>query len=82
MLTVQPGAQAHASAPARARRRPGRAVQLLDGLVGLLAILLIASSWLTHVVVCAAEGLWTFLILGIVVFPVALLHGVAVWLGL
>lgn len=55
---------------------------MLDGLLGLLVILLTASSWLTHVVVCAVEGLWTLLGLGLVVFPVALLHGVAVWLGL
>jgi hypothetical protein len=55
---------------------------VLDGLLGLLVLLLAASSWLTHVVVCAVEGLWTFLVLGLVVFPVALLHGVAVWLGL
>ncbi len=82
MLTVQPVAQAHASAPARAGRWAGQARQVLDGLLGLLVLLLVASSWLTHVVVCAVEGLWTFLVLGLVVFPVALLHGVAVWLGL
>ncbi len=81
MLTAQPVAQAHASAPARAGRRAGPASQVLDGLLGLLVVLLVASSWLTHVVVCAAEGLWTFLVVGLVVFPVAILHGVAVWLG-
>lgn len=82
MLTVQPVAQVHAPAPARAGRWAGQARQVLDGLLGLLVIFLAASSWLTHVVVCAGEGLWGFLIVGVVVFPVALLHGVAVWLGL
>lgn len=82
MHAVQSVAQASESAPARAGRAAGSARQVLDGLLGLLAILLVVSSWLTHVVVCAVEGLWSFLIVGVVVFPVALLHGVAVWLGL
>lgn len=82
MLTVQPVAQVHASASARAGRWAGPARQVLDGLLGLLAMLLVASSWVTHVVVCAVDGLWTFLAIGLVVFPVALLHGVGVWLGL
>lgn len=70
MLTVRP--------IARPRVRSG---EVLDGLLGLLMILLVASSWATHVVVCAVEGLWSVLALGVLVFPVAVLHGVAVWVA-
>ncbi len=70
MLTVRP--------IPRSRLRWG---EMLDGLLGLFAIVLMASSWITHVVICAMEGLWSLLILGLVVFPVAILHGIAVWLA-
>lgn len=55
---------------------------MLDGVLGLVAIVLVAAAWATHVVVCVMEGLWGVLVLGLVVCPVAILHGVAVWLGL
>jgi hypothetical protein len=64
----------------RAGRRAGPARQVLDGLLGLLVLLLVAFSWLTHVVVCAMEGFWASLVFGLVVFPVALVHGVMVWI--
>lgn len=65
----RPGARAAA---------PWRAGQVFDGLLGLLVTLLGASSWVTHIVVCVTEGLWAFLVFGIVIFPVALLHGIVV----
>ncbi len=74
--------EVHTWPPAGAGRWLASAPQVLDGLLGLMVFLLAVSSWLTHVVVCAMEGLWTFLVLGVLVFPLALLHGVAVWLGL
>ncbi len=49
--------------------------------MGLLAILLMAASWATHIVVCAMDGLWSLLAFGVLVFPVAILHGVAVWVA-
>jgi hypothetical protein len=55
--------------------------QVLDGLLGLFAVLLMACSWMTHVVVCATEGLWSLLAFGVVVFPVAVAHGVAIWVA-
>jgi hypothetical protein len=32
-------------------------------------------------VVCATEGLWSLLAFGVVVFPVAVAHGVAIWVA-
>ena len=42
----------------------------------LVAVLL--ASWATHIVVCVANGLWSFLVLGLLLVPVALLHGLTV----
>jgi hypothetical protein len=73
VLTVQPIARSRASRV--------RASEVLDGLMGLLAIILMAASWATHIVVCAMDGLWSLLAFGVLVFPVAILHGVAVWVA-
>jgi uncharacterized membrane protein len=47
--------------------------------IALLAIL--AGSWLTHIIVCIAQGAWGFLIAGALFFPVAWIHGIGVWFG-
>ena len=39
------------------------------------------SAWLTHIVDCANDGLWGFLIAGAIVFPIGIVHGAGVWLG-
>ncbi len=39
------------------------------------------GAWITHVVTCLAAGMWGFLIAGALVFPVAIVHGVGIWLG-
>ena len=39
-------------------------------------------AWLTHIVVCLANGLWGFLIAGAILFPIAIIHGIMIWFGL
>jgi hypothetical protein len=39
------------------------------------------ASWLTHIITCLADGSWGFLVAGALFFPVALVHGTGVWLG-
>ena len=47
-----------------------------------LAILAwIAASWITHVVVCLGASKWGFLIAGAIMFPVAVIHGTGIWIG-
>ena len=47
-------------------------------------ILMIASvlSWFTHVLVCFSDDRWGFLIAGALFFPIAIVHGVGIWLGI
>lgn len=39
------------------------------------------AAWLQHVFTCLSDGSWGFLIAGAIMFPVALLHGWGIWLG-
>lgn len=39
------------------------------------------AAWITHLIVAIAAKAWLFMIVGALVFPVAVAHGVSVWLG-
>lgn len=39
-------------------------------------------AWITHVCYCLAAGKWGFLIAGAILFPVAVVHGTGLWLGI
>jgi hypothetical protein len=50
--------------------------------MGYAVIVLIAfAAWLTHVIYCLTEASWGFLIAGAIFFPIGVIHGVMVWLG-
>lgn len=41
----------------------------------------IVSAWLTHIITCLGNGDWGFLIAGALFFPIAWIHGTAIWFG-
>ena len=43
--------------------------------------LLLAAAWATHVVACAMAGSWGLLLVGLALYPVTVIHGLAIWLG-
>lgn len=43
--------------------------------------LTVVAAWITHIVVAIAAKAWLFMIVGALVAPVAIAHGVSVWLG-
>lgn len=47
----------------------------------LLIFVFLFASWITHVIVGIAAQAWTFMILGALCAPIAVAHGVSVWLG-
>lgn len=49
-------------------------------LISLIPIALIAA-WLTHIFVCLLEAKYMLLIAGAFVFPVGIIHGIGLWLG-
>ena len=45
-------------------------------------VLLSVISWFVHVITCLGAGLWGFLIAGALVFPIGIIHGFGIMLGI
>jgi len=50
-------------------------------ILGNAIVIALIAAWFTHVVVCLKAGAWGFLIAGAIFFPVAIVHGIGIWLG-
>ena len=53
----------------------------MNNLLGLIIALTSAAAWFTHLFVCFSDDRWGFLIAGAIMFPIAIVHGVGIWLG-
>ena len=49
--------------------------------IGIALFLASAAAWFQHLYTCFTEEAWGFLIAGAIFFPVAIVHGVGIWLG-
>lgn len=49
--------------------------------VGLIFLVASFGAWCTHVVSCISDDRWGMLIAGGIVFPVGIIHGFGIWLG-
>lgn len=62
--------------------------KLLDGAMLLIPAaffgLILASlgGWIQHVYTCITDEAWGFLIAGAIFFPIAVVHGWGIWLGI
>jgi hypothetical protein len=55
---------------------------ILYAIIAYFAVIALAvAGWLTHVFVCIKTASWLFLIAGAICFPVGVVHGWGVWLG-
>lgn len=54
---------------------------LLVTVCGIALMLSLPASWLTHIIVCIDTERWGFLIAGAVMFPIAIVHGFGIWMG-
>ena len=52
-----------------------------EGEVIFLVFIALFGAWLTHVITCFSDERWGFLIAGALFFPIAIVHGIGVWLG-
>ena len=50
-------------------------------IIGVVFLLAGFAGWLTHLYVCFIGDLWGFLIAGALFFPVGIIHGWGIWLG-
>lgn len=55
---------------------------LLGSTVSLLVSLVGMAAWVTHVVICIQAQAWILLVIGVVFFPVGVIHGIMIWLGI
>ena len=53
----------------------------MQGLLSVVFYLAIAAGWITHIVVAIAAKAWLFMIVGALIFPVAVVHGWSLWFG-
>ena len=44
-----------------------------------IPLIIAISAWFTHVITCLNEGSWGFLVAGALAFPIAIIHGIAIW---
>jgi hypothetical protein len=85
LLTLDPPSSATSPGPADRGMPPdhqsvaGRWESALT--IGLTAVLV--AGWATHILVCILNGLWGFLAVGLLIWPVAVVHGllslVTIW---
>lgn len=54
---------------------------LVAGAIGISFALMFFGAWLTHIIYCIDHDRWGFLIAGAIFFPVAIVHGIGIWLG-
>ena len=51
------------------------------GIVLMMLGVACVAAWLTHIFNCLQNGEWGFLIAGALFFPIAIIHGFGLWLG-
>ena len=47
------------------------------GLVNLVCF----AAWITHAIACLKSGSCCFLIAGLVIYPIGIVHGIGIWFG-
>ncbi len=50
--------------------------------LSLLIVIACVAAWFTHLYICFTAENWGFLIAGALFFPVAIIHGIGIWLGI
>lgn len=53
----------------------------MPALFGTLFMITIVGAWFTHIITCLQDGSWGFLIAGALMFPIAIIHGFGIWIG-
>lgn len=46
-----------------------------------LIMWVIVAAWGTHLYTCFTQERWGFLIAGALAFPIGIIHGIGIWLG-
>ena len=49
--------------------------------VGIVLIIVAVAAWFQHLYTSFTEESWGFLIAGAIFFPIAIVHGFGIWIG-
>jgi hypothetical protein len=49
---------------------------------GLAVFFIGLGAWIQHLYTCFTEEYWGFLVAGAIFFPVAIVHGIGIWIGI
>lgn len=61
---------------------PAAIAAIIGFLIWFAIVIGSVAAWATHVIVCIKAASWVLLIIGAIFFPIGILHGLAVWLGI
>jgi hypothetical protein len=54
----------------------------MGNLIGIAFYGAFIVAWITHVVVCIQNAAWALLVIGALMFPIGVIHGFMIWLGI
>lgn len=55
--------------------------EYIASISAMIFLFMLPLAWLTHVVTCIQTEKWLFLIAGAIMFPIGILHGFGLWIG-
>ena len=47
----------------------------------LIFALLVIAAWITHVIASIKTAAWVLLVIGAILFPIGIVHGMGIWFG-
>jgi hypothetical protein len=53
----------------------------MQGILSFIFVIAGLAAWFTHLFVCFSDDRWGFLIAGAIMFPIAIVHGIGIWIG-
>ena len=53
----------------------------MQGILSIIFVIAGLAAWFTHLFVCFSDDRWGFLIAGAIMFPIAIVHGIGIWIG-
>ena len=54
----------------------------MQGILSFIFVIAGLTAWFTHLFVCFSDDRWGFLIAGAIMFPIAIVHGIGIWIGI
>lgn len=57
------------------------AASALGTIMAISIVAIPVLAWMTHVITTIKTASWVLLVMGSVIFPIGVIHGIAIWFG-